>query len=359
MNRRLAVSLIVGAVFSAAALYLSFRNIPVADVVRYFDTINYYWILPAIVIVLISFALRAVRWRIILSTTHEVDFRQAFHPLMIAFMLNCILPGRAGELARPLILKTKHHIPFFTGLATVAAERIFDFIIIIGMTVVVAATVTIDPELHLSFGPYTLNRAALIKIGTGMVKLALALFLFVVLISIRAVRHRIQTVIMAMPDLLFFAAPGFRDKFRHKVCTALVQSLENAVSVFGLMKDFKKIRDCLMLSVLIWTLSAASYYIMAQGCPGIELSFLEISAVMVIICLFIALPSVPGYWGLWEAGGIFAMSLFGVSSKNAAGFTLANHVIQIVPVILVGWISALVIGLNLRQMTANAGGNKD
>ena len=28
---------------------------------------------------------------------------------------------------------------------------------------------------------------------------------------------------------------------------------------------------------------------------------------MIIICFFIALPSVPGYWGIWEAGGVFAL----------------------------------------------------
>ena len=68
---------------------------------------------------------------------------------------------------------------------------------------------------------------------------------------------------------------------------------------------------------------------------------------MIIVCFFIALPSAPGYWGLWEAGGIFAMSLFGVSAKDAAGYTLTNHVIQMVPVIITGLVSAMITGVNI------------
>ena len=73
-------------------------------------------------------------------------------------------------------------------------------------------------------------------------------------------------------------------------------------------------------------------------------------AVMVLICFFIALPSVPGFWGLWEAGGVFALLLFGISTKEAAGFALASHTLQLFPVILIGLISAWISGVNILQI---------
>ena len=63
------------------------------------------------------------------------------------------------------------------------------------------------------------------------------------------------------------------------------------------------------------------------------------------------MPSVPGWWGLWEAAGVFAMSLFGVSAKEAAGFTLANHALQVFPVIIVGVVSAMILSVNIRHMS--------
>jgi hypothetical protein len=44
------------------------------------------------------------------------------------------------------------------------------------------------------------------------------------------------------------------------------------------------------------------------------------------------------------------MLLFGVSENEAAGYTLANHAVQIVPVVLVGLVSAWICGVNIRQV---------
>ena len=73
---------------------------------------------------------------------------------------------------------------------------------------------------------------------------------------------------------------------------------------------------------------------------------------MVVICLLIALPPVPGYWGLWEAAGVFALYLFGITGEPAAGFTLVNHAVQILPLIPAGWISCLLLGLGWSDMKA-------
>lgn len=351
MNKRIGFSFFIGLLTSAAAFYLCFRSIPVSETLRYVSSINYLWMLPAAAMVLISFWLRVIRWQVILGDAHKIRFWQAFHPLMIGFMVNCILPGRVGELARPAILKKKENIAFSTGLSSVAAERLFDVILLIVLCIIVLLTVHIDPDLDISFGRYTLNRATLITLGSGMIKLVLAVSAATVFISVKGTRDLIQRAIMALPRLCFFTTGSFRKAVRDNVCTPLITGLTNAISVFSMVKNPKKLWMCGLLSLGIWGTSAVSYYIMALGCPGFRLSFLELSAVMIIICVFIALPSVPGYWGLWEAGGIFAMTLFGAASESAAGFTLVNHVIQMVPVIIVGLISAVVTSVKLSQIS--------
>jgi len=45
------------------------------------------------------------------------------------------------------------------------------------------------------------------------------------------------------------------------------------------------------------------------------------------------------------------MSIFGVSTNAAAGFTLANHGIQVFPVIIVGFISAIITSVNIWQVS--------
>jgi hypothetical protein len=131
-----------------------------------------------------------------------------------------------------------------------------------------------------------------------------------------------------------------------------LKMIDHAAGGFHMVKSPIKMVLCILLSVFIWIVQAASFYLFSLGTPGISLGFAEISAVMVIICFFIALPSAPGFWGLWEAGGVFALTLFGVSTKDAAGYALTVHVIQLAPVIVAGLLSAAFTGVDLRRFSS-------
>ncbi len=353
MKRNLTISLTVGIILSAAALYLAFRNVPILELINYFGSINYLWVIPAALIVIFSFSIRVVRWQFILASTQKVGFWRAFHPLMIGFMINCILPGRLGEIARPVILRKRENFPVSTGLATVAAERVFDITLLIILFVLVLVTVDIRPDLTMTFGGYTLNRETLETISVGMLQVCLVLLAGIIMVTIEKTRKIINHLIYRIPHLLFFIGSSGKTTFKEKICIPLVNIVENFARGLSMIKDPQKIMVCFVLSVAVWGTGAFGFYIVSFGCPGIELSFLEMTAVLVIICFFIALPSVPGFWGVWEAGGVFAMSIFGVAAKDAAGFTLANHAIQMIPVILVGFISAVVIGVKIRNIAYN------
>ena len=351
MTKNILISLMLGMVISGVAIYYAFRNVPFSDLTMYLASVNYLWIFPAVLIVLISFMLRVLRWQVILSSSRKITFWDAFHPLMIGFMINCILPGRVGEVARPVILQQRDTVPFSTGLATVAAERTFDLIILVALFTGVFSWVQIDTGLNISFGGHHLSKATLDAILGGMLRLMLLLIIGIAGVSFHTSRRLINRCIMGGPSLLFFARDDTKTRLREKVCTPLVCMVENFASGFALMRSPKKIAICMGFSALVWSFQAFSYYMVSLGCPDIGLSYAEITAVMLLICFFIMLPSVPGYWGLWEAGGIFALSIFGVLSKDAAGYTLLNHAVQVFPVILVGLVSAMLIGINIWRIS--------
>lgn len=351
MKNKLTLSFIAGIVISAIALYLAFRHVRFTELILYFSTLNYIWVLPSVLIVVLCFFVRALRWRIILESSRRISLLRAYHPMMIGFMMNCVLPGRVGELARPAILKKKEKVPFATGLATVAAERVFDICLLVIFLVITFSAVKISPDLKMNISGYDLSRQTLEGIFSGMVKLGVTLVATIVLISINSVRKLINQIIMSVPGLFFFTGRKFRATLSDKVCRPLTGFVENIARGFHLIRYPKKLLTCFVLSFLVWFMHALSYYTFSQGSPGIHLTFMEISAHMVIIMFFIALPSVPGFWGLWEAAGIFALSLFGVASKDAAGFTLANHAIQLFPVIIMGFVSAMILSVNIWQLS--------
>ena len=351
MKKKLTISLFVGVVISAAALYLAFRNVPLDDLAEYLSSIDLVWVLPSVFMVVICFGLRALRWQIIVSSARKISFWQSFHPLMIGFMINCILPGRVGEVARPAILQKNEKIAFTTGLATVAAERVFDIFVLIVLFIALIASIQIDPDINYVVGSYQLNLATLEIIFKSMVSMGLILIAGIIMVSIQATRNLIIRTIKFIPSFFFFLGPKFKIKISQKLCEPLIRIVENIALGFELIKYPKKIFICLLYSCLIWGLQAFSYYMMALGSPGINLTFAEMATVMVIVCFFIALPSVPGFWGIWEAGGVFALSLFGVSTQDAAGYTLANHAVQMFPVIFIGFVSAVLSSVNILQVT--------
>jgi glycosyltransferase 2 family protein len=114
MTKKMAASFIGGIVISVVALYFAFKNVPLAELFEYLASINYLWVIPAVVVVFLSFLLRAWRWRIILESERKISVWRAYNPMMIGFMINCVLPGRLGEVARPVILQKEEKIPFTT-----------------------------------------------------------------------------------------------------------------------------------------------------------------------------------------------------------------------------------------------------
>ena len=358
MKKNFYISFSLGIVLSVAALYFAFKNVPFSELRSYMGTIDSFWVTISVLIVVLCFIFRTLRWQIIVGATRKIGFWQAFHPLMIGFMINCILPGRVGEVARPVILQKNEQVPFSTGLATVAAERTFDFLFLIVFFAIVLATIEINPDLDMTFGRFHLNRQTLISVGAGMGKLSLVLVAGILTLTIEKSRQWVKKVIDIIPAMCFWTGLETRKKIKLKLCTPLSGLVDHLSDGFELLKHPWEMVMCLVLSFLIWGLSAFSYYTMSLGCPGIALSFLEISGVMMIICFFIALPSVPGFWGLWEAGGIFALALFGISTSHAAGYTLANHAVQMFPVILIGLGSAVATGVNILKVSYGKEGGR-
>lgn len=350
MKKKIAISLGLGTIISLLSLYFALHNVPFGDLWNSLKTIDYFWILPSSGIVLLGFGLRTLRWQMILATSRKVEFWTSFHPLMIGFAINCILPGRVGEIARPVILSQKKEIAFTTGLATVAAERVLDVFILIVLFTLVLLKVRPDPNFVMRFGELELSQAVLEGIAADTLKLCALLLCGIVLISIKRTRKVSYAVIDWILKQFTFLGPRIYPIIV-KLSQAGKKIIDNFATGFALIKSPKMLIFCFIISIIIWLVNALSFYIFTLGCKGIELSFIEVFAMMVIVCFFIALPSVPGYWGIWEAGGVFALSLFGVGADEAAGYTLVNHAIQILPVIMVGLISAWITSVDIFKVS--------
>ncbi|HEY0756730.1 MAG TPA: lysylphosphatidylglycerol synthase transmembrane domain-containing protein [Ktedonobacteraceae bacterium] len=77
---------------------------------------------------LLAFALRGVRWKLILNSAGQIKTITAIRIVLISIFLNFLLVTGSGEIARSLILKRTAQIPISRSLPTIAMDRSLDLL---------------------------------------------------------------------------------------------------------------------------------------------------------------------------------------------------------------------------------------
>jgi uncharacterized membrane protein YbhN (UPF0104 family) len=130
-----------------------------------FRAVSWFWVGLAVVINLVSVAVRASAWRVVI--THAIPppwprWRVVFSAFCVGLLGNAALPGRVGELARVAVI-TRHvrRRPgtWATIVGTIFAHRMFDVVASIGLVVYVLYTARI---------PDWVKPALAIVLGVGM-----------------------------------------------------------------------------------------------------------------------------------------------------------------------------------------------
>jgi glycosyltransferase 2 family protein len=101
------------------------------EIWNYFVHANYFWLLIALFIGLLSHYLRALRWRSMLAAIgYTPSVINIFLAVMIGYFANLALP-RLGEVTRCGVLNRYENIPINKSLGTVIAERSIDMVVFV------------------------------------------------------------------------------------------------------------------------------------------------------------------------------------------------------------------------------------
>ncbi len=304
-------SYVVGAVFSAGGLYLAFRNVPLASLRDYAVQVNYLWTLPAALSLVLAYWVRSVRWQWLLLPTGRIKLTSAYHSIVISMMINCLLPGRAGELARPVVLNKQEDTPIAASLATLGVERVLDLLALLILLLPTLMTLAPDSEQPVTFGERQLTRSLLVDLGVGSLLAAIAMILLIYAIGNDALRARIIQWVRWWPPVMRRLKLQRISDLLERVIPSLGDLLERCAPGVKYICHLEGLLRATLSSLFFWTFSGLTFYFLSKGSPGMNLSFWDSCGVMVVICFFIALPSVPGFWGLWEAAGVFFLSFHG------------------------------------------------
>jgi uncharacterized protein (TIRG00374 family) len=92
---------------------------------------NYWWILLAIPLGILSHYVRAMRWKMLIETMgYKPGNSNMFFAVITGYFANLALP-RLGEVSRCSILTKYENVPFNKSFGTVITERALDFIVFV------------------------------------------------------------------------------------------------------------------------------------------------------------------------------------------------------------------------------------
>jgi uncharacterized membrane protein YbhN (UPF0104 family) len=83
---------------------------------------------------------RALRWRVLLSAGGKVPVRVAFWATAAGYFGNNVLPARAGEVVRSLMISRQAGLSKAFVLTTALSERVVDAIVLITVSAIVLLT---------------------------------------------------------------------------------------------------------------------------------------------------------------------------------------------------------------------------
>ncbi|MFH1283215.1 MAG: lysylphosphatidylglycerol synthase transmembrane domain-containing protein [bacterium] len=310
-NEKIVTKLLIGLALSSGFLYLTFRGLDFNSVVNSLTKVNYYYLLLMFLVYLITYTLRALRWKIIISKIKTINIKALFTYLMAGFFINNVLPMRAGELYRAVVLGSQNKISKSTSLASIVIERTSDGILFLAILVISFSIVEMPK--------FVIN-------GIYAVIVFIFLLLTFIIISVKF-RNKFKNIISCIP---------VSEKRKNKID----EILQNFINGLEIVTSFKRFIAIISVSSIIWLCEIVLAFILVNAF-GFKISFPQTIFIVAALGIGVMIPFAPGYVGTYEYAGKTALLLLGVEQNNAVSFVLTLHAFQVIFIALFGFPSLM------------------
>jgi hypothetical protein len=98
-----------------------------------------------------------------------------------------------------------------------------------------------------------------------------------------------------------------------------------------------------------WLLNAVGFWL-AFKAVGITAPFSAALFLQAFIALGTAVPSLPGFFGVFEYMSVQGLAIYGVGQGQAASWAIAYHLFSFVPITLIGAWYFTRLGVRLRDL---------
>jgi glycosyltransferase 2 family protein len=302
---------------AALLLFLAFRGANWEEMLTTVQQGHIERLLAAFGSLSFSYLLRSLRWRVLLTADRDVSPLTALWGTAAGYLGNAVLPARAGEIIRSVLIGRKTGIPISYVLATALTERVMDVIALVLFGSLALTAVGTIPD-------WLIGAAKVMTIvglvGTGI---------FFILPRLEKLMIRLldrvplsSTLKTKGTDLLHDFLTGIR----------AIQSIRRGGAFAG-------------LTVLIWSCDILTG-LLVMSSFNLVVTPAQMMILLAALGLSSAAPSTPGYVGIYQFVAVTVLVPFGLSQNQALIYIIAFQAVTYVVVIIWG-------GLGLWRLNAS------
>lgn len=304
-----AIYWIASLALAGVLLYYSLRGIEWRQVWITVSSARVLFVFLAFTLMTAALFLRAYRWRVILSAEGKVSIPLAFWATSAGYLGNNVLPARAGEVIRSLMISSRTGMSKTFVLTTALSERVVDAIAVITISSVVLLTLKDRP---------------------GWLASAARPFAILGFCGVAGI------IVIPAFEVFWFKFLGLLPlppKLRARVEGVLRNGLQGIRS----FHDYSRLARFVLLTAVIWSTDAVTTMVLAQSMHvriTLPMAFLLTAG----LALGSALPSTPGYVGIYQFVAVSILTPFGLSRSAAIAYILMFQALNYVMVLSWGGI---------------------
>ena len=314
----------IGLALSLLFLGLALRNVEWAGVWSSWSAARVDLLAAGTALLVGSWVVAAFRWRLLLSETAGLRTRDTFAFIMIGYLANTILPLRLGDLARASLIGRKKNVGISRALGSIAIERLMDVLMLVALTLALMRVLEIPAPIQAGL--------------TGMVAAGLVGLVGLMAVSLNR-KH--------LPRLTAFLAKIMPHRLADRV-TTLLGNFSSGADVLHRPAGFLSV---VALSAGVW-LAAGMGTLAWVTAFHLDVPWYAGFFVLVMVNLGSAIPSSPGYIGVYHYLAMLALSLWTPDRNAALAYAIGTHALNMLANVGLGSFFLAREGVSLRSLKA-------
>ena len=256
-----------------------------------------------------SIFLRGLRWGVLLSAQKKIKPLIMFWATSIGYLGNTFLPARAGEVIRSIMLGSRENVSKSYVFATAITERILDVIILVLIGVFSIPAIGSIPDW----------------LGSAM---------------------RLMGIVGVVALLILFLAPRFSGYYiqfakwlplPEKIKVPFISFLNEFLLGAQAFLNPRRAAGFMGYSAALWFLDATGTIMMSYAL-NLHFSYAQAFVLLLAMGLSSAIPSTPGYVGIYQYVAVTLLPLYAISRSQSLAFILTLQAVNTLVILVWGLI---------------------